>query len=111
MPSARTRFQRARLRGVKFTEMTAYIVNHRKKKAILEKRVAGLQHAVKNSFSREKIEKEVEKVRAAKLAIFKMEFSKNTTLPAHSYEPQGEALVWESMAVEDILSEYKLCET
>ena len=90
--------------------MTAYIVNHRKKKVILEKRVASLKHAVKNSFSSEKIEKEAEKVRAAKLAIFKMEFSKSSTLPAHSYVPEGEALIWQRMTVAEILAEYKLCE-
>ena len=30
--------------GVNITEVTAYIVNHRKKKTILEKRVAGLRY-------------------------------------------------------------------
>ena len=88
--------------------MTAYIVNHQKKKAILEKRVASLRHAVKNSFPSEKIEKEAEKVRAAKLAIYKMEFSRNTTLPAHRYIPEGDALIWQQMTVSEIIETLEL---
>ena len=86
--------------------MTAYIVNHRKKIAILEKRLTGLRHAVKNSFSREKIEKEAEKVREANLAIFKMEFSRDSVLPAHDYEPTEKAIEWQNKDVEEIINEY-----
>jgi len=70
--------------------MTAYIADHRKKKAILNKRVEGLRHAIKNGYSAGKIDKEIEKVRSAKLAIFKMEFSRDSLLPAHDYEPRSE---------------------
>ena len=91
--------------------MTAYIADHRKKKAILKKRLTGLQHAIKNSFPLEKIEKEVEKVRAAKLAIFKMEFSRDSVLPAHDYEPTTKAIEWQNKSVEEIVNECKLDKT
>jgi hypothetical protein len=87
--------------------MTAYIADHGKKKSILEKRVKGLQHALKNEYSREKIEKEAERVRAAKLAVFKMEFSRGSILPAHDYEPTEKALEWEGKSIEDIIGEFQ----
>lgn len=88
--------------------MTAYIADHQKKKSILNKRVSGLQHAVKNKYSQQKIEKEVEKVRLAKLAVLKMEFSRDSVLPAHDYKPTGKALLWRCMSVEEILHEFKI---
>ena len=88
--------------------MTAYVADHLKKKAILNKRVAGLQHAVKNGYPNEKIEKAVEKVRAAKLAIFKMEFSRDSVLPAHAYVPTEKALKWQQMSIEEIMHEIRI---
>ena len=91
--------------------MTAYLVNHQKKKNILKKRVDGLKHAVKNGFSEEKIEIEAEKVRAAKLAIYKMSFSRDSALPAHDYEPSKEALEWEKKSSSEILNEFNIKKT
>jgi hypothetical protein len=91
--------------------MTAYIADHRKKKAILEKRIEGLRHALKNGLSEVKIKKEIEKVRSAKLAVFKMEFSRDSVLPAHDYEPTKEAIEWKHKSQAEILNELGLQKT
>jgi len=91
--------------------MTAYIADHRKKKAILNKRVEGLRHAIKNGYSAGKIDKEIEKVRSAKLAIFKMEFSRDSLLPAHDYEPTVKADEWREKSKDEILREFKITKT
>ncbi|MFZ1492716.1 MAG: hypothetical protein WAU60_04805 [Candidatus Competibacter denitrificans] len=51
--------------------MTAYVPYHEKKVHILEKREQELRHAIKNNYSKEKIEKCVEKLRMAKLNVFR----------------------------------------
>jgi len=67
--------------------MTAYVANHLKKKNIFKKREQEFRHAIKNNFSQEKIIKAVEKLRIAKLNVYKAEFSKNSVLPANDYIP------------------------
>jgi len=86
--------------------MTAYIANHQKKKAIFQKREVELRHAIKHDFSREKTIKSAEKLREAKLHVFKSEFSKNSVLPASSYVPGEEAQQWEAYPVDVIIKMY-----
>ena len=80
--------------------MTAYLVNHQKKNKIFKKREIELNHAIKNNFSYEKLVKAAKKLREAKLNVYKSEFSKNTTLPAHRYEPNEKARELELLPVE-----------
>ena len=87
--------------------MTAYIANHQKKKAIFEKREQELKHAIQHEFSDQCIEKAAEKLRAAKLAIFKMKFSRDSVLPASSYVPNEEAVWWKNRPLEEIVDEYR----
>ena len=87
--------------------MTAYVANHQKKIRILQKREQELTHAIKHDYSDEKLEKAVEKIRAAKLNVFKAQFAKNSALPPHSYTPNKEAQKWQSMTVAEILEKYR----
>jgi len=86
--------------------MTAYIANHQKKKKIFGKREQELKHALKHNYGYEKVARAVEKLREAKLNIFKSEFAKNSVLPASSYEPGDEALKWLSYSIDDIKNIY-----
>ena len=87
--------------------MTAYIANHQKKKKIFQKREQELRHAIKHNFSQGKVAKAAEKLREAKLNVFKSEFSKNSVLPASDYVPGEEAKHWEALPVEEIISQYR----
>jgi len=87
--------------------MTAYVANHRKKKNLLAKRERELRHALRNGLYEANVVKSVENLRAAKLSIFKMEFSRTSTLPASYYRPEGEALEWMEMSVGEILVMYR----
>jgi hypothetical protein len=87
--------------------MTAYIANHQKKKRIFAKREQELEHAIKNNLSLEKIIRAAEKLREAKLNVFKCEFSKDSVLPAHCYVPKDEAKVWENYSVDEIIEKYR----
>ncbi len=86
--------------------MTAYIANHCKKKKIFKKREQELRHTIKNDYSQEKINKAAEKLRIAKLNIYKAEFSKNSVLPASNYVPGVNALKWEEMLIDEIVKKY-----
>lgn len=86
--------------------MTAYIANHQKKKNILLKREQELRHALKHQLSNEKLLKVVEKLREAKLNVFKSEFAKNSALPVSSYIPGEEAMKWKSLLSEEIIELY-----
>ena len=88
--------------------MTAYIANHQKKKKIFQKREQELQHAIKNNFNNEKLIKAAEKLREAKLNVFKSEFSKKSVLPAHKYKPDEKAKEWELLPAEDIIEKYRV---
>jgi len=87
--------------------VTAYVANHQKKKRIFEKREKELLHLIKNGSSYEKIIKSVEKLRVAKLAIFKSEYSQLSILPAHTYQPDEEAKQWETISADVIIVKYK----
>ena len=94
-------------RSLGIEKMTNYVVNHQKKKNLLAKRERELLHALRNGLPDAKILKSVENVRAAKLSVFKMDFSRTSLLPASSYEPEGEAVEWMAMTVEEILAMYR----
>ena len=87
--------------------MTAYIVNHKKKINLLHKREETLRHAIKHSYSQEKVGNVAEKVREAKLGVFKAMFSKESVLPASKYKASGEALVWQNKPVREIIASYE----
>lgn len=82
------------------------IPDHNKTYRVFHKREAELQHAIKNGHSHEKLIKSAEKLREAKLKIFKSKFSAHSVLPASAYKPSGEALEWERLSVDEILQKY-----
>ncbi len=93
--------------------MTAYVANHEKKNRIFAKRERGLTHAIKNGFPEEKLIIAAEKVRAAKMSVFKCQFAKSTVLQAHKFSPEKMAANnksiqrWLSMSTADIINEYR----
>jgi len=87
--------------------VTAYVPNHEKKLRLLAKREGELRRAIDAESTTEKLEKCADRVRAARLAVFKMKFSKNSVLPAHSYQPDQEALKWISMKSSEIVEIYR----
>jgi hypothetical protein len=88
--------------------MTAYIVNHQKKKRIFAQRERELKHTIKHNFSYEKLIKAAEKLREAKLNIFKCEFSRDSVLPAHCYIPGDKAKLWQSYTADEIIEKYRI---
>lgn len=87
--------------------MTAYVANHQKKKRIFEKREQQLRYLIKHEASQEKFANAAEKLRTAKLAIFKSEYSRLSILPAHTYEPGLEARQWEIFSADEIVKKYR----
>jgi hypothetical protein len=87
--------------------VTAYLAHHQKKRRIFHKREKELRHAINHNYSQEKIVKAVNKLREAKLNVFKSEFSKNSVLPASNYVPGDEARHWEALPVEEIIRLYR----
>ena len=87
--------------------MTAYIANHQKKINLFHKREDALRHLIRHGYSIEKIEQAAEKVREAKLGVFKAMFSKDSVLPASKYEPNDEALAWQRKSVQEIIASYQ----
>lgn len=93
--------------------MTAYIANHEKKHRIFAKRERELLHAIKHSFTEEKLLLTAEKLRAAKVSVFKCSFSKNSINQPHNFSPEEIAAdnkqleLWLSMSSEEIVSMYR----
>ncbi len=88
--------------------MTAYIANHQKKRNLLHKREQELEHALSHGFDDSKLKRAAEKVREAKLAVFKALFSQSSVLPPHSYEESAEAIEWRNMSVAEIIRLYRV---
>jgi hypothetical protein len=82
------------------------VPDHRKVFRVFKKREAGLEHTIKNGHSREKQWKAAERLREAKLKIFKSQFDRDSVLPASLYVPDAKAKVWEDMSVDDIIIMY-----
>jgi len=93
--------------------MTAYIANHEKKNRLFAKRDRELIHAIKNGFSSKKIGLAAEKVRKAKMAVFKCRFAKSTVLQPYTFSPEEVAANdkqvrdWLSMSTADIIERYR----
>ena len=92
--------------------MTAYLVNHTKKKRIFAKREDELRHAIRHEYSEEKIAQAAEKLRAARFAVLKAKFSRFSVLPASSFsldelaERDPAVAAWVNMTAIEIASKY-----
>jgi hypothetical protein len=73
--------------------MTAYIANHRKKIKIFHKREEELRHAIRHGLGDERIRRAAERLREAKFAVFKANFSQRSVLPAHDFSVEKAAEV------------------
>jgi hypothetical protein len=87
--------------------MSNYIPNHQKTQRVFTKRETELRHAIRHEFSRERIVRAAEKLREARLKIFKSEFSRCSVLQATSWKPCEEAQRWQAMPVDEIIEQYR----
>ncbi len=93
--------------------MTAYIANHEKKKRILSKRERELIHAIKNCLPLERISIAAERVREAKMNVFKCDFAKSTEVQPHTFSPEEMAASneqvrnWLYAPTDDIVEMYR----
>jgi hypothetical protein len=93
--------------------MPAYIANHEKKKRIFAKRERELRHAIKHGFSREKLALAAEKLRTAKINVFKCRFAANRPVQPHEFRPEELAAQdrelerWVAMTPEEIIALYE----
>ena len=93
--------------------MTAYIANHEKKNRLFSKRERELMHAIKNGFAEKTLVIAAEKVRSAKMSVFKCQFAKSTVHQAHKFSPEEMATKnkriqrWLAMSTTDIINEYR----
>lgn len=97
--------------------MTAYIANHEKKNRIFAKRERELRHAIRHNFAPEKLVVAAEKLRAAKIGVFKCRFTKHSENQPHSFSPQEMAehdrdlQSWLSRSTEEIINLYRTSES
>ena len=90
--------------------MTNYVPDHNKKIRILEKRERELLHAIKNEFGVEKIKKAAERVRDAKLSVYKSKLAQIP--PVEGRWERREAMwkkktsEWQSISVLEIVDRY-----
>jgi hypothetical protein len=93
--------------------MTAYVADHQKKNGIFAQREQQLCHAIKHNFSAEKLLVAAEKVRAAKIAVYKCRYAKNSPNQPHSFRPEEAAKHdknlerWLSMTTTEIVDSYR----
>jgi hypothetical protein len=93
--------------------VTAYIANHEKKNRIFAKRERALAHAIKHRFSGRKISIAAEKLREAKIAVFKCRFASSTLHEPHTFSAEAIAASnkhvqsWISMSTADIIAMYR----
>jgi hypothetical protein len=93
--------------------MTVYLANYRKKQRIFAKREQELRHALKHGFPPKKLLRAAEKLRAAKIAVFKCYFSSRGPVQPHTFSPQAMAehnpdlRQWLEMSAEAIVSMYR----
>jgi hypothetical protein len=93
--------------------MTAYIANHEKKNRIFAKRERELRHAIKHGFPPEKLMVAAERVRAAKIAVFKCRFSKDSENQPHNFSPEEIAVhdrqvqLWLARSADEIIEVYR----
>jgi hypothetical protein len=93
--------------------MTAYIANHEKKNRIFAKRERELCHAIKHSFPEERLLVAAEKLRSAKVAVFKCRFTKNSENQPYQFAPEEMAAhdrqvqLWLSYSANEIVNLYR----
>lgn len=93
--------------------MTAYIANHQKKNRIFAKRVRELQHAIKHDYSVEKLVAAAERVREAKMNVFKCQYTKSNSRQPHWFVADRIAAgnkqiqLWLAMSAEEIVAMYR----
>jgi len=87
--------------------MTCYVANHQKASRLFKKREIELLHAIRRDFSCGKRVKAAEKLREARLKVFKSDFSRDSVKPASSWVPDEEAKKWQDMPVEKIIDQYR----
>ena len=87
--------------------MPCYIANHQKTRRVFRKRERQLEHAIRHNFSRERTVKAAEKLREARLKVFKSDFAKSSVRQATSWQPNAEARRWQSMPVDEIIEQYR----
>lgn len=93
--------------------MTAYIAHHEKKNRIFAKREREMLHAIKHSFSDDKLALAAEKLRVAKINVFKCRFSKDSAKQPHSFsaaefaEHDKGLERWLAMTSEEIVDMYR----
>jgi hypothetical protein len=94
--------------------MTAYVANHEKKNRIFAQREQQLRHAIKHGCPTEKLLVAAEKLRAAKIAVYKCRFAKNSSNQPHSFKPDEVAKQdaklqrWLSMTAAEIVDTYRI---
>ena len=93
--------------------MTAYVANPEKKNGIFAQRELELRHAIKHNFTTEKLLIKAERVRAAKIAVFKCRFTKNSENQPYNFDPEEVAVHdkhlqrWLSMSATEIVDAYR----
>jgi hypothetical protein len=91
--------------------MTNYVPDHRKKIRILEKRERELLHAIKNEFGVEKIERAAERVRNAKLNVYKSKLAEIPPVEGRWERREAmwkkKTLEWQSVSVVEIVDRYE----
>lgn len=92
--------------------MAGYVPNYQKKNRIFAKREQELLHAIKHGGSRQTLLKLAEKLRTAKIAVFKSRFAETTLMEPHKFDPHdialhnGQVQRWISMAADEIVDLY-----
>jgi hypothetical protein len=93
--------------------MAGYLPNYQKKNRIFAKREQELLHAIKHGCPPEKLLKLVEKLRAAKIAVFKSRFAEATLMEPHKFDPHDiashnrQVQRWISMTADEIVDLYR----
>lgn len=86
--------------------MANYIVNHQKKKNILEKRKQELGHVIRNNYDLDKIIRAVEKLRFAQLQVFKCELHKEPPQRKNPDKVEEAIQLWENYSIEEVIREF-----
>jgi hypothetical protein len=90
--------------------MSSYVPDHRKKFRILEKRERELLHAINNEFGVDKIEKAAERVRDAKLNVYKSKLAQIPPVEGRWERREAmwkkKTLEWQSVSVVEIVDRY-----
>jgi hypothetical protein len=91
--------------------MTAY--SYEEKKRLFAKRLRELRHAIKRGFSEEKLRAAAERLRAARLGMFKCQFTLKITSEPYNFSAEAMAKRhkgirrWLSMSADEIVKSYE----